>query len=167
MATVPDAVVGGGVVVIPLDHPASRVLAAALHQVRRRAHHDGQPVDTRLTALAFALDGAGIPGVPTVSGAQPAKPNLGQSGFTAPGLESGTFSASDVAGLVGITGQAVTKAARSGRLAGQRGPHGWMFTAAAVRRWRSQRRPSRLEQDDNSTRTARASATTSTEADEP
>jgi hypothetical protein len=59
---------------------------------------------------------------------------------SASGALRGLLHAAQVARRVGVSEQAVRKAASDGRLVGRRGPRGWEFTDQAVRAWETTRR---------------------------
>lgn len=143
-----DAGIVGGVLVVPLDHPAADVFVRALKKARVAARDNGITFDDRLTVLLHQLAALSV-GASTVPAAVP---RLGAGGSAASGLTllssveiSGTsevvvgMCTSDVAALTGVTDRAVRKAAQAGRLAGRRTDLGWQFSAGAVKAWRDKR----------------------------
>lgn len=101
----------------------------------REAHRNGVTVDRRLLELLSIAERleAAYQALAPVSNLEPRTVSTVDS-FRKP------LGASEVARLVGLSRQAVTKAARTGRLIGTRTGDGWRFTRDAVDDWTARRR---------------------------
>jgi hypothetical protein len=122
-----------------LAGPVAARLAPALRRLAREARRDGGTLDADLTTVLAALEQAEArwptPRFRHLSGA-----GFAPSASTCALPHGGGVASSEVARRVGITEQAVRKAAREGRLAGRLGPDGWRFTEEAIEQFERARR---------------------------
>lgn len=146
--TGPDvaALVGGAIVVDA--EVGGRVLALALRRAKADAARNGVPFDRALVALlAVAEQAERQLATASRNRTQPAAVSV----LAGPGFPGGGFpqvegsrlilGSGEVARRAGVSVQAVRKAARMGRLAGQLRCGAWVFSEAAVSRWLNGRRP--------------------------
>lgn len=121
--------------------PLAARLGPTMRRLAREARRDGLTIDGAIAHLLAVFEQAERR---WPAPADPRFRRLAPAGFDLSGWQYGTdmvtSSCPEVARRVGITEQAVRRAAREGRLAGHQGPDGiWRFTEQAIEQFEQNR----------------------------
>jgi excisionase family DNA binding protein len=120
-----------------IDDALLALVAPVFQLAVRNARRNGRAVDPELLLLVSAAESA-----EAAMQVARRKPQVAASDHDAASSRTATahLTASEVALRLGISSQAVTKAARDGRVAGQRAGRDWNFDPREVEAWAARRR---------------------------